>query len=362
MRDYYIANSASTHSIKWYSVLQLLEVNPIWINRVFKEPRRPIFRLAFKVYEVVHIYLYLLFARVSVSGPIRVNVQYLGFYSIPLIFLPFRFSLISTVWGSDILINKYSFIKRALILLILKRSTIVTVDCNHILEALDDLHVHRAKVRFVPFGTNVRQFYYGLHHLESSFFKYSESNKCLFISLRQLYRIYGVDEIIQAFEVFLDRYKLIFNSCPFAELHIYADGDQSEELSSLINCKLLTSCVKMKGKFSYENLPNILQEYHYSISASHSDAGLSASIAESMSSGVVPIVNDFGDNTHWVNESCGLVFQTGNVSNLADRMIEAYLISSDKYSNLSTEARKIVVSSLSEDSQLARLADIYSTL
>jgi glycosyltransferase involved in cell wall biosynthesis len=350
MIEVYIANPDSQHSIKWFNILKKIGINAIWINQAYSD-RSTSYLPGFvrKPFLALFIYLRLIHLATIASAPIRIHVQYLGYNAFALAFLPFRFKLISTVWGSDILLNRSDTLKRLILNRILTLSSAVTVDSMHLIPVLRELNVSNSKIHFVPFGTDTSMF--RMKSITRISLNFSESNPCRFLSLRQLYSIYAVDEIIQAFAVFISEYRRSEGILPFVSLDIYATGDQDNELAQLVSSLDLNHFIRFKGSYVYSQLPNILSSYHFSISASHSDAGLSASIAESMACGVVPIVNDFGDNSYWVDHEMGLSFKTASVASLAKCLSVAYTLTYEQYILFSKNSRSQVVERLSTQSQ-----------
>lgn len=325
-------------------------MQPIWINKYDRQTSLTSLPVLIKK-PVLAFILYLKLFRIAFasSSSIRIHLQYIGYNSLPLVFLPFRFKLISTVWGSDILLNRSSNIKRIIINRILNLSSTITVDSMHLIPVLLGLNVIKSKIHFIPFGTDTNSF--KMKNISSSSLQFSEANPCRFLSLRQLYPIYAVNEIIEAFSAFISHYTKLKGVTPFARLDIYATGDQDDQLKALSSSLNLDSMIQFKGRYIYSQLPDLLSMYHYSISASHSDAGLSASIAESMACGVVPIVNDYGDNTYWVTKEMGLSFKTASVDSLAQCLFNAYTIEYNQYLYYASNSRSQVVDRLSNSTQ-----------
>jgi len=357
MIDIYIANPDSSHSTKWFDLLRKIGLQPIWINK--NDNQKSLVKLPHLINKPIFaLILYLRLFRIAsaASSGIRIHLQYIGYNSLPLVFLPFRFKLISTVWGSDILLNTSNNTKRLIVNRILTLSNVITVDSMHLIPVLLDQKVCERKIRFVPFGTDTNLF--KMRHITSSSLQFSEINPCRFLSLRQLYSVYAVNEIIQAFSIFITHYYIEHGAIPFACLDIYATGDQEHKLRALTSSLNLDSMISFKGRYSYSELPDILSIYHYSISASHSDAGLSASIAESMACGVVPIVNDYGDNMYWVTKEMGLSFKTASVESLAQCLLQGYSIDYKEFLLYASNSRSQVVDRLSNTTQEVLLRQI----
>lgn len=102
---------------------------------------------------------------------------------------------------------------------------------------------------------------------------------------------------------------------------IVGDGDQKVSLVNLASSLKVSQYIIFLGFLINDKLPKYLASADINVSTSTSDAGLAASTAEAMSSGIPVIITEFGDKSTWVKDTTnGLTFPIGDFQFLAEKI------------------------------------------
>lgn len=242
-----------------------------------------------------------------------IHIHSVGFHSIFFIcamLFGIKNKIITSPWGSDLIFGIKSFFKRRLLKFLFNNSDLVTCDALFIKDLVKDLNKH-AHIQIINFGIDTDKFVY---------FKrtFKAKDKLKILSNRSLEDIYNIESIIKASEI-LHRKEINF------ELNIYAEGSLSQDFKDLVHSMELSSKVKFKGRYTQDSLINILNENHIYISMARSDAGIAASTAEAMSTGMVCCVSDVAENNLWINnKNNGFLIEDDNHNMLADQIEKIY--------------------------------------
>ena len=249
-----------------------------------------------------------------------IHQHYLGKFSWLLFFI--KKKLFVSPWGSDVKFVKPKTFKGFIVKKILQRSNIITIDADYM-----SFHV----LKFGPYKEKIKRINFGT---DTSFFTYSELKKeqineeYKIISLRNLEKIYCIEDLICSFEL------LPANLKNKIQLDIYGDGNERKYLEGIVKNKHLNKNITFKGRYSYQNLPQLLKNYDLYVSTSSSDAGLAASTSEAMSCGTLILSSDNSENIHWIKGN-GLLYKTNDIKDLRDKIIDSI--------NLNFEERKILI-------------------
>ena len=176
------------------------------------------------------------------------------------------------------------------------------------------------------------------------------------ISLRNLETIYSIDTLINAVDILINQYNLEIN------LDIYGDGSERENLANLINKLSLDNYIKLKGRYSYIDLPTIVNSYDLYISTSTSDAGLAASTSEAMSCGIISLVSDNSENSFWMSEDSGFLFETSSYKHLAIKIKEIYEMDVKKKELIKNNSRKKIIKFNSFQGEMHKMNLLYLSM
>jgi len=228
--------------------------------------------------------------------------------------------LVLSAWGSDILIHpKHNPIWKALTRYTLNKAEYITCDANHMVEAIARFGVNQDKIKLVYFGTDVQRFKPekrddGLRK------RLGLDNAPIVISLRNFAPIYDIDTLINAVP-------LILKEVPEVRFIIAGKGPEELKLKETAKSLGVSDKIIFPGLLSQEELPQYLASSEVYVSTSLSDAGLSASTAEAMASGLPVVITNFGDNSKWVKDGVnGFLFPLSNPEALASKI--TYLLRS----------------------------------
>ncbi|QEL66035.1 hypothetical protein OTERR_25590 [Oryzomicrobium terrae] len=304
----FLASAASVHSHKWVGLLSSSAYKIYWIstheNNVGKISSNVNY-LEFTKGGAVFRFFQALCAlyRLSAAGKVIIHVHYIGYYALLAYLRPAR-RLVLTAWGSDVLINSRSFLKRVFLKLALARALLVTYDGGNMKKRLLDLGCSSNKLLPIRFGVDTRKFCKKAHAEDFGVIK--------LISLRNHERIYDIETLLKAV-------KLLYVRGFHIKLSLYGTGYDSSRLNNIKNNLGLESVVNFYGRYEYNELPSILKGNDIYISTSLSDSGLSSSTAEAMACGLAVVITDVGENSMWVKDGVsGKLFVPSNANSCAE--------------------------------------------
>jgi|688.fasta_scaffold17719_5 glycosyltransferase involved in cell wall biosynthesis len=215
---------------------------------------------------------------------------------------------IITPWGTDFIIDiNESRFNYLISKFSLSTADFVTTDAKHFKSSLISMGVSKAKLAYVPFGTNLAIF--------QPKKRKQDKTKVTFISTRTLNPVHRVDDLINAIpKILAER--------PEAQFIIVGGGSKFEEYSTKIEKLKLRSKVKFTGMLTESELVSALQKSDIYISTSMYDAGLAASTAEAMACGLPVIHPNVADNRIWANHKGGRLYKVKDFSSLAQAAID----------------------------------------
>lgn len=344
----FIAPSNSIHSYKWISYFSDKENYDVtWIS-FYENSNHYRNKKNIKFYNLSKNTLsnFLTFKKIISNNKFSlVHLHYIGKFSYMLLLFNIR-KLIVTPWGSDVkFLNKFS-IKYLIIKQILKRASIITVDANYMIDLIQKIY-NSKNIHRINFGT------------DTEFFKPNNISKnpvFKIISLRNLETIYSIDTLINAVDILINQYNLEIH------LDIYGDGSERENLANLINKLSLDNYIKLKGRYNYIDLPTIINSYDLYISTSTSDAGLAASTSEAMSCGIISLVSDNSENSFWMSEDSGFLFETSSYKHLAIKIKEIYEMDVKKKELIKNNSRKKIIKFNSFQGEMHKMNLLYLSM
>jgi glycosyltransferase involved in cell wall biosynthesis len=218
-----------------------------------------------------------------------------GFWGALSRFRPFVF----TAWGSDILIDPTrSRFRTWKLQHVLGRADLVTCDAQHVIDRMVQLGCQKQKIRLVCFGVDTERFSPDAKDETLKSELGWSSDFLVVISTRSLEPVYDVGSLIRAAP-------LVLSKVPHARFLVVGNGKQRDDLADLAQTFDVTDAVKFLGSVPNSRLPRYLASADVYVSAALSDAGIAASTAEAMSSGLPVVVTDVADNRSWVRDGEG---------------------------------------------------------
>ena len=346
MKLLFIAPSNSIHSKKW--IEYFLPKHEIYLISFYKKT----IEINHRVNYLELTSLFSLFKNFNtltyyISNADLVHQHYLGKFSWLMIFI--KRPLILSPWGSDIkFVNKTS-LKGILINRLFKKAKLITIDAEYMSDHVTKFGNLNQKIQRINFGT------------DTSFFAYREcSEKKLndvfkIISLRNLEKIYCIEDLVESINLIPTKYKDRIN------VDIYGGGSEKENLVGLVKKHSLSDIIHFKGRFKYDILPKILNQYDLYISTSSSDAGLAASTSEAMSSGTLVLSSDNSENKYWINGR-GLLYKTNDIEELSQKIIDSINLSNVERKKLIEKARNKVVKENDYNGEMKKMEILYSSV
>lgn len=231
--------------------------------------------------------------------PQIVNAHYItshGFIAALIRFIfPFHFKLVSSAWGTDILVTPdRNFIYRSITRFALTRCDLITSDSNHMTGRIKELT-----------DTETMTFVFGISEIPE--ITLSEKDNNLFFSNRALTENYNIHEVIQLFEKVSGKDKN-------KRLIISNDGDQRKKLEDYVTRKSRQQQIVFTGFIAAEKQNELYQKAQFYISIPTSDS-TSVSLIEAMASGCIPIVSDLHANREWVtHKTNGIIYTKETVA------------------------------------------------
>ncbi len=257
------------------------------------------------------------------AGPI----QSCGFLSALTGFSP----LITMSWGSDILVDsEKDFLWRWVTDYTLNKTSVLLGDCQAVKMKAIQFGFSENRIVLFPWGIDLRQYQPGknLQFRE----RLGWADKFVLLSNRSWERLYGVEIVAKAFVA-------AAQSKPNLRLILLGSGSQKKEITKIFEEAGMIDRVHFGGVVAQKNLPDYLHAADLYLSASFSD-GSSVSLMEALACGLPVLVSDIPGNQEWIDQDRnGWIFETGNVENLKNSILEIYK-TQYKLPIISQEARK----------------------
>jgi glycosyltransferase involved in cell wall biosynthesis len=220
-----------------------------------------------------------------------------------------------TPWGTDILIDmKESIFNRFISLRALHKSSAITVDAEHMKDKLINFGIEPSKIQIIFFGTNTKEYVRIKKERSRIREKYNIlETDIVVISTRTLNPIHDVFLTIQSIPLVLNENKNV-------KFIIASDGSERTQMKEYVANLGISDYVIFPGYMTSPEMVAFLSASDIYVSSSKADAGLSASTAEAMSTGLPVIVSDNSDNRFWVKDS-GILFEDGDSQGIADGIL-----------------------------------------
>jgi len=209
-------------------------------------------------------------------------------------FSSYRFKLIQSAWGSDILVTPFkSSLYYNITKFCLNAANLATSDSEYMTKVINDIS---------PVKTST--FIFGIDRLPD--IKPEDKDENVFYSNRMLSENYNIDEVIRLFQK-------ISNVNKDARLIISHDGPKRRELEQLIKELQIEDKVKFEGFVSLADQISFYKKSQFYISIPASDS-TSVSLIEAMAFGCIPIVSDIPANREWIVDGVNGIFYTYKIN------------------------------------------------
>lgn len=184
-------------------------------------------------------------------------------------------------------------------------------DCYVELDKAAELGYDRTRATIFPWGIDIERFSPGTSDLRQ---KLENGGDFLILSLRTMEPNYDVETAVRAFLTAVQ-------SEPGMRLVLLGDGSQMGKLKSIAAADENGSKISFLGRQPNDLLVDYYRSCDLYVSASIVD-GSSVSLLEAMGCGIPVLMSDIPGNLEWVTDGVnGMIFQTKNISELAEKMV-----------------------------------------
>jgi glycosyltransferase involved in cell wall biosynthesis len=227
---------------------------------------------------------------------------------------------------------------------LLNHSDYVLPNSEYGVRLLRKMGIDEKKLKLIPNGVDINEF-----SIKKSSIKVSES--ITVCTVARLVPWKGIDDLLHAA-------KLVLSKRSDVKFVIIGDGPDKKTLQRLTKTLGIEEFVYFTGRQSREKVIKYLASADIFVLPSHFDSTPNA-LLEAMVSGKAVIVSDFPGNAEVVeNNFDGLVFKTGDVNELVEKLLE--LISDKKLRDkLGKNAREKIKRKYSWDLMVERLVKLY---
>lgn len=324
MKVLFVAPANSMHTYKWVDyfkkrgcqieLISLYRAEKRFLDEFSDLKPKVIGGTGSKILDFIVAWFYLAYV-ISTRKPDIVHGQSAGSHGLLAALSPTR-KLVTTVWGSDILIAAQKLYIRPFVKFILARSRVVTCDAHHMITALGMLGVDEGKIELINFGVDTTRLVRLTDGTKRFDHEYrDDAHRKVIISLRNHWPVYDIETLIRAAcTVIAKRSDVNFV--------IAGKGPETQNYIELSNMLGISGHVKFTGGYNGNDIPEMLASCDVYVSCSLSDAGIAASTAEAMSCTVPVVVSDTGENHLWIQDlDNGMLFPAGKVDVLAEKLL-----------------------------------------
>ena len=351
MKIFFIASANSVHSLRWVKYFSLNTDNKItWIS--FKRPNHETLIEFKKLNKNIKKYiisnfqnLIIIFKEIILLRNSLVHIHYLGWHSLLLIFIHKSNKIISTPWGSDLLLNRNK-IKNIWLNYLFNRTSLVLCDSKRLADISFKFGQEKKIIKIINFGIDT-----SLYNKKRSIFT---SNKNIIVgSNRKLEKIYDIETFINAANILIKKIKNI-------SFHIAGDGSLRDYLNKKVKEKGIENKVKFLGSLDKEEMLNFYNSIDIYVSTSLSDGGLASSTAEAMSFERLVIISNNSDNNEWIEDGInGYLFENSNYIQLS-KIVESTIKNKTNAKEISKLARKTIEKKCSYEKEMSKVNHIYN--
>jgi len=282
--------------------------------------------------------------------PDIVHAHYMITYGFMAVLTGFK-PLISTAWGSDVLIAP----NNSKIMKIRAKKALAGADLYHCdgiktKIAMEKLGVPTDKIKIIGFGINQK------NDSNSQIRKqYDWIDNPIIISLRSLNPLYNVESLIKAIPLILDKQ-------PTARFLIVGGGSEEQMLKELANSLGIEKEIIFTGKIPFETISDYLTASDIYVSTSLSDAGLAASTGEAMAHSLPVIVTEDLDNRDWITDGInGFIVPIKSPEQIAEKTI-LLLQDKDLRKRMGEKNKALIFQRNDYTTEMAKMDAIYKIL
>ena len=259
-----------------------------------------------------------------------------------------------TPWGTDLLVDvERSRVNRWLTGLALRRAALVTTDGFHFVEILHRFGVPDKGILVHTFGTDIHHFCPGPDEGERQILGFEDGP--LVISTRTLNPVHDIETFVRALPA-------IHAAFPSARFIIAGDGTDRVRLEALATELDMDSVTRFTGMVEEDRMRCLLRASDVYVSTSKMDAGLAASTAEAMATGLPVVQTDNSDNSYWTPEGEGGLLVADGAPEALSIAVIRLLGDVALRRRMGERNRQMVIKEYNMDTQMSRIENEYIRL
>ena len=223
--------------------------------------------------------------------------------------------LLTTAWGSDILVEpRKSVFRRLGVQFALARADALTCDGENMFEPMRALGADAGRVHLVRCGVDTRRWAPEAADRGARAALGWPPDCPVVISLRSLEPIYDVATLVRAVPAVAARF-------PAARFLIAGDGSLRASLEALAIELAVADRIRFVGARPAAELARWVASATVYVSTALSDGGMPSSTLEAMACGLPVVVTDSGDNRRWIVDGThGFVVRCGAPAAVAEKI------------------------------------------
>lgn len=363
MKILFLSSANSTHTIKWVNALSKkdCEVHLVYIANHSPDINNisdniTLHKLKFQGYKGYFLNVFELKKIFTQIKPDIVNAHYASGYG-TLARLAKLKPLILSVWGSDVYDFPYrNKFNRWLIKKNLLYANKISSTSYCMSQQVKNLLPNYSKdISVIPFGVDVNLF--------KKYTTSKKNNKFIICNIKTLSNNYGIDVLINSFDLLLTNLKKDgkFDLIKNLELHIYGDGPQKTDLKKMIHSLKLDKFIFLKGKVENSKIPTILNDVNIFCCTSNKES-FGVAIVEAMACEVAVLATDAeGFKEIIQNGVNGLIVEKGNIFEI-EKGLRILINNAQLRYDISKSGRDRVLKLYNWDENVELMLKIYKTL
>ena len=366
MKIMMVAAGDSIHAVRWANVFIDKGHDVDFVTLANHRPRIDSFSERVKLFYLKHrgskgyylnaLELHRIWKRIS---PDVVNVHYASGYGMLARLAGLRKTVLS-VWGSDVYEFPYkNKIANRIVTKNLKGVDAIALTSKCMAAQVEKLIGAASKpIIITPFGVDVNQ----LCPSEKDSYS-NEKKEFTFGIVKKLTYKYGIDYVIKAYAILLDRYmELEDKKLPFPKLFICGKGENKGDFEKLRDKLGLHDYVTIKGYIPHDKIPDVIRSIDVFCLGSNDSESFGVAAVEAMACGIPIVATDVdGFKEVMVDGYTGYIVPRKDEKVMADKMWELYL-DADKRREFGMNGRQHVLKNYSWDENVSTLVTLLEEI
>ncbi len=276
----------------------------------------------------------------AAEKPSVIHIQQISTYGLMILLANSKYNIpvVSTAWGSDVLINpQKNLLHKLMVRYCIEQSNALTADACYIAKKMQDLSRKKIDVTIANFGIDIPE-------------SVRINKENIIYSNRLHNKLYRIDEIILAFSRFVSKKQ--FSDW---KLIIAATGTETDSLKELVSKLNIVDSVNFVGWVDKNENMHWYKKAKIWISLPESDA-TAISMLEAMGNGCIPIVTDLPASKEWIDNNVnGLLVKDVNDLDISKAL-------SLDYQYLNSYNYNLIVKEASKDVNRNKFINIYKSM